>query len=91
MQNIDFCYIIYVQGFYIYYTLMKKALWILSLSVLLFSTFAPFLTYASEAENEAKQILIDTLDETMSEFNENIEEIEDSSEKNKTIYQLIGY
>jgi hypothetical protein len=38
--------------------------------VLLFSTFAPTFTYATEAEDEAKQILTETLDETMNEFEE---------------------
>lgn len=49
---------------------MKKTFWILSLAILLFSSFAPNFTYATEAEDEAKQILNNTLNETMNGIDE---------------------
>ena len=48
MHYIDICSIIYLQGFFIFILhTMKKTIWILSLSVLLFSTLAPSFTYAT--------------------------------------------
>jgi hypothetical protein len=58
------------RDFLIYYTThMKKNIWILVLSVLLFSTFVTNFTYATgEIENEAKEILNNTLEDTMTLF-----------------------
>ena len=73
---------------------MKKLFSIFSLSVLLFSIFTPAFTYAFETENEAKQILTDILDETMSEFEDShdvavIEDVDDNiSINNNTIRTL---
>ena len=43
---------------------MKKTLWILSLSVLLFSTFAPSFTYANEDINELTDMLEEAITQT---------------------------
>lgn len=48
---------------------MKKLFWILSLSVLLFSTLVPSITYANEVENEAIEILNSTLENAMNWLN----------------------
>jgi hypothetical protein len=56
--------------------------------VLLFFTFAPTFTYATQVEEEAKQILTDTLDETMDEFEENTENIELSTNINRNEIEL---
>jgi hypothetical protein len=57
--------------------------------VLLFSTFAPAFTYATEVEEEAKQILTETLDETMSEFDEShdVAEIEEFNVDSRNTYE----
>ena len=45
---------------------MKRTIWVFSLTMLLFSTFSPSFTYANEeTENEAKEILSNTLEDTM--------------------------
>ena len=48
---------------------MKRRIWVFSLAMLLFSTFTPSFTYATgEVENEAKEILSNTLEDTMTLF-----------------------
>ena len=54
---------------YKYTTHMKRLFWILSLSVLLFSTLVPSITYANEVENEAIEILNTTLENVMNWLN----------------------
>ena len=49
---------------------MKRTIWIFSLAMLLFSIFTPSFTYATgEIENEAKEILSNTLEDTMNIYN----------------------
>ena len=60
--------------FYIlYYTQMKKTIWIFSLAVLLLSNFAPILTYAYDEDSfeQAKEILGNELDNSLTEFYSN--------------------
>ena len=63
---------------------MKKTIWIFSLVVLLFSTFAPSFTYATgEVKDEAIEILSNTLEDTMALFDDshwvaNLQQSEDS-------------
>ena len=69
--------------FYYYTTHMKKALWILSLSVLLFSTFAPSFTYANEDVNE----LTDLLEEAITQTEQDLW-LNDFTQNSDTIYNL---
>ena len=73
MQIIDFSNIIYNKVLILHYTTMKKTLWILSLTVLLFSTLTPSFTFANNGDVEAlaKEILTEELNETMTEFENN--------------------
>ena len=50
---------------------MKKTIWVFSLTMLLFSTFAPSFTYANEVEDEAKEILMESILETESNYTNN--------------------
>ena len=59
---------------------MKKSIWVFSLAMLLFSTFAPSFTYALEPEEEeAIEFLANTLEQTMNSLNNNVSNVQSNN------------
>ena len=67
---------------------MKKSIWVFSLAMLLFSTFAPSFTYALEPEEEAMEILSWALEDAMEWFQDFhwVASVLQSSNDDRSIY-----